>query len=323
MNLRRALQEQAIQHGLHASALARLYQLAKLTPEPQQLAAAWPSACAIGGGALTGMGAIMWVAANWMGFGRYGRLLLAEMSVFLPLALLWWRPQWRLPLAVMALLGIGALLACIGQTYQTGADPWQLFAVWALLALPLCLGIRHETVWLPWLLVAMTALSLLQGTEPSGFGSAGFNELLLPQLVIFGTAIVLAVAARRPLAARLGIGKWSVGFATINAVSLLTFTAMTGLLHGRSGFLWSVLMVLAAATAMFSTRAFFDALGFCSSLLALNFLGHTAVLSFPLVSYGSADWLGSWFYITMIIGSIIAVRRFWQSATCKREGGIQ
>ena len=55
---------------------------------------------------------------------------------------------------------VGGLLALIGQTYQTGADPWQLFALWALLALPWCLGARSDMLWAPWALVAMTACVL-------------------------------------------------------------------------------------------------------------------------------------------------------------------
>ena len=41
------------------------------------------------------------------------------------------------PMGLLAMLGMGALFAYFGQTYQTGADPWQLFALWAALSLPL------------------------------------------------------------------------------------------------------------------------------------------------------------------------------------------
>ncbi len=37
---------------------------------------------------------------------------------------------------LLATLLLGVFLALFGQTYQTGADPWQLFANWALLILP-------------------------------------------------------------------------------------------------------------------------------------------------------------------------------------------
>jgi len=58
----------------------------------------------------------------------------------------------------------GALLALIGQTYQTGADLWELFAVWALLATPFALLSRSVETWALWLAIANTALYLRLGT---------------------------------------------------------------------------------------------------------------------------------------------------------------
>jgi hypothetical protein len=55
-----------------------------------------------------------------------------------------WIPAARTPLSLLALLNIGGLFAYFGQTYQTGADPWQLFSLWAALSLPLCLSVRGE-----------------------------------------------------------------------------------------------------------------------------------------------------------------------------------
>jgi uncharacterized membrane protein len=46
---------------------------------------------------------------------------------------------------------LGALMALFGQTYQTGADPWQLFFYWAVLMLPWALIGRFTSIWLIWL----------------------------------------------------------------------------------------------------------------------------------------------------------------------------
>lgn len=78
------------------------------------------------------------------------------------------RPAARVPLALVALLATGGLFAFFGQTYQTGADPWQLFAWWSALTMPLCLGVRHDALWAAWAIVTMTALKLwsrAQGVE--------------------------------------------------------------------------------------------------------------------------------------------------------------
>ncbi len=49
----------------------------------------------------------------------------------------------------MALL-TGALLALVWVTYQTGADPWQFFAVWCVLILPWVFISRASSLWLLW-----------------------------------------------------------------------------------------------------------------------------------------------------------------------------
>jgi uncharacterized membrane protein len=59
---------------------------------------------------------------------------------------------------------LGGLLALIGQTYQTGADTWELFTLWAALALPWAFAGRHAAVWLLWIAVANIALGLWADT---------------------------------------------------------------------------------------------------------------------------------------------------------------
>jgi len=62
-------------------------------------------------------------------------------------------------LLLAASLFTGALLALVGQTYQTGADPWELFAVWALCILPWTLLSRLAAQWL--LALGLLNLSVL------------------------------------------------------------------------------------------------------------------------------------------------------------------
>lgn len=52
----------------------------------------------------------------------------------------------------------GALLALIGQVYQTGADIWQLFAAWALLVTPLVLLSKSRASYLLWFVIIELAL---------------------------------------------------------------------------------------------------------------------------------------------------------------------
>ncbi len=62
----------------------------------------------------------------------------------------------------------GALLALFGQTYQTGANVYELFLTWALLGLPLVIASQWSVAWAGWLTVLNTALALYCGWRPDG-----------------------------------------------------------------------------------------------------------------------------------------------------------
>ena len=102
-------------------------------------------------------------------------------------------PRARPALGLLAWLGQGALFAYFGQTYQTGADPWQLFALWAALALPLALVVRHDAVWAPWTLTATLAVVLWVQAH-SGHRWASDADSLTPQLLGAGALMALAAA---------------------------------------------------------------------------------------------------------------------------------
>jgi uncharacterized membrane protein len=63
-------------------------------------------------------------------------------------------------LLIAASVLTGVLLAVIGQVYQTGADVFELFAVWAVFILPWTIISRHPVHWLLWLVVAEVAFVL-------------------------------------------------------------------------------------------------------------------------------------------------------------------
>ena len=65
-------------------------------------------------------------------------------------------PLWLLAASVLT----GVFLAVFGQVYQTGADAWQLFALWALLVLGWAGIAAFAAQWLLWLLLVNTALWL-------------------------------------------------------------------------------------------------------------------------------------------------------------------
>ncbi|VFR27294.1 putative membrane protein [plant metagenome] len=116
--------------------------------------------------ALLGSALVCAVAANWPAMPAWARLAGAQaivvLCVLIALALGRRdgaghpRPA-QVAALVLAGIALGALLALIGQTYQTGADTWQLFAWWAVLLVPWGLA-GGAAPWMLCLLVGNVAL---------------------------------------------------------------------------------------------------------------------------------------------------------------------
>ncbi|TVP90181.1 MAG: DUF2157 domain-containing protein [Pseudomonadaceae bacterium] len=102
-------------------------------------------------------GVIFFFAWNWASMARGYKLALAlgVLSAFVFSARVTaGRALVQQSMLLGACLMTGALLALIGQTYQSGADIWQLFAVWALLILPWAWHSASRACWLlVWVLI--------------------------------------------------------------------------------------------------------------------------------------------------------------------------
>ena len=103
------------------------------------------------------------IAYNWEDLHRFARLALVACAFLIPCALAAVRGKTppdalQQALYLAAMLAAGGLFALIGQIYQTGADTWQLFALWTVLTLPLALIARTRLCWLLWFVLADCAL---------------------------------------------------------------------------------------------------------------------------------------------------------------------
>lgn len=105
-------------------------------------------------------GMLFFLAHNWDGLGRFAKLGLVEAVVLVALALVWRlgldRPSGKAAL-LAASLAVGGLFALIGQTYQTGADTFELFGAWATAILPWAVLGRFAALWVLWLLLVNLA----------------------------------------------------------------------------------------------------------------------------------------------------------------------
>lgn len=231
MSLHEQLYRWTAEQGLDEPRARRLWALSGLDQAPADAMDRLRLGAAGLAAGLLGLGTMMWVAANWGELPRSLRFLLLQGLLVAALSAAWARPAWRGAAALLALLGLGGLLALFGQTYPTGADAWQVFALWAVLALPLCWGARSELVWTPWVLVAVTAVSLWTHAH-AGFqwtvsaATLGVHACGFLALALLGVGMALKPPSP-------GVQPWAWRAAVLLGVVAMSATALGGLFEAR------------------------------------------------------------------------------------------
>ena len=178
------------------------------------------------GVALCAAAAVCFIAANWDAMGRFARLGVMEAALVAATLAAWRlgiaRPAGQAALALATVL-LGGLLAVVGQTYQTGADTWELFALWTALALPWTLAARNTAQWLGWGLLLDLAVGLRLGLRTADLWLPEAGVALPLGLLDLALAAAWAgVAWRRPdLAGPLGARLLAVA-----AIGLLAWSTM-------------------------------------------------------------------------------------------------
>ena len=114
------------------------------------------------GGLALSFSLLFFIAYNWTEMGRLFKFALVEVAMLLSILGYVKLPREGIASQValmMSAISLGVLLALFGQIYQTGADPWQLFANWALLLIPWALISRSAAMWLLWLMLINIAVN--------------------------------------------------------------------------------------------------------------------------------------------------------------------
>ncbi|WP_193074854.1 DUF2157 domain-containing protein [Pseudomonas sp. FME51] len=177
----------------------------QLAPEqPQPAARHWLLALdrvlAFYGCLLLALGVIFFFAFNWEQLHRFIKLglAMAALSGFAGAALVVARGSVAYRAALFgASLTTGGLLALIGQTYQTGADIWQLFAVWAALSLPWALLSRSVACWaLFWGIANLALLRYLALSTGWFVGDSTDTVAALMKVAVFNVLLLLLFESR-------------------------------------------------------------------------------------------------------------------------------
>lgn len=212
-------------------------------------------AAGVAAGALIGFGIVMWVAANWSDMHRMTRFALVGGGLAAGCLGAMVHSSARIPGALVAFLAIGGLFALFGQTYQSGADPWQLFALWAALGLPLALAARHDTLWAPWTVVAYTGLLLWARPNRSWFSSMTTDADLTDWALAI--ALLAGLFGVDRLLAPPGQARWAFRFGALLTMGLIAadgMDALTSTSVSLGMFGYAMLFLLLLATAFYFVR---------------------------------------------------------------------
>ncbi len=115
------------------------------------------------GVALILSGIVYFFAFNWAKITPAMKLGSIEMAIFICLAVSCFYGLQKLSGKVLLLSAsvlVGVFLAVFGQIYQTGADAYNLFMMWALLTLPWVLIADFAALWMVWLTIGNVFLIL-------------------------------------------------------------------------------------------------------------------------------------------------------------------
>ncbi len=260
---------------------------------------------------------IFFFAYNWQAMGLFAKFGLVEVLIIASLVL-----YWRFDInhiagqatLLFATLLVGALLALVGQTYQTGADTYELFTVWAIAVFAWVAVCCFAPLWLFWLGLINMAAVLYYQTFGGLFGWLFDSDQIMWALFILNT---LALCVWET-AAYYGVSwlreRWSVRILAVASGSLISILATWAILDfdDHSGItallVYLVWMVVAYIVYRHVTKDVF--------VLAEGVLSAIIVITVYLSKH---DESGAFLFIGLIIIGLSAVGGFWLKSVGNEE----
>ena len=242
------------------------------------------------GGLSLAFALMFFVAYNWSDIGKFAKFGLVQIAIVIAIGIYWKLGVDKMSAKVSLLVGsilIGVLLALYGQTYQTGADPWQLFFSWALLILPWALLGRFAAIWLVWILLGNLSLVLYHQTMRSAFWFMFDSETGLLWLLFIFNSIALVVWEFSIRYYQWLSARWAVRILATASGTSISWLVMMAIFESSSNGFTSILVWLAWMSLFYLTyRKFrpdlFMLAGMCLSgtLIIVSFLTHVIIDDF-------------------------------------------
>jgi uncharacterized membrane protein len=269
-------------------------------------------------------GLVFFIAANWLYMGVTGRFALIQGVIVVSVALALWKPApqtlGRYAL-LMAFIATGALLALFGQTYQTGADVYELFLTWSLLGLAFVVAGQWSVLSAAWLMVfnvalvllfswragggwAWAALSLLEHSESLRLLIPAALNLALWFFAEFGRRARWSAFARR----------WVSSLTLVCAFGFMTSAGLVALepdsMSGDDGVTLLAVLALEAGLVLYAMRSQSDVFPLALTAASLIVLSTFAFGVHTDFDIGTAFMLALWLIVTSTISGRVLMSLF-------------
>jgi len=193
---------------------------------------------------MTTAGVIFFFAYNWNELPNMAKFALVQGLIIASILTIW-----RLGIdsaggkagLFAGSIFVGALLALIGQIYQTGADTYELFTAWAVLIFPWILISRLSALWLFWIGLVNISLILYYSIFGGLFGLLFSSNGLGWSLLVVNT---LALVVWQGLAIK-GVSwldeRWAIRLLAVVSGVLLTTLTLEYIFDSRNGHIFEFL----------------------------------------------------------------------------------
>lgn len=254
------------------------------------------------GGLALAFAVMFFIAYNWKDLGHFAKFGMVEG--FIVLAIVAYCKLVENTIAskvslLAATIAIGVLLALYGQTYQTGADPWQLFFNWALLMFPWAVIGRFPAIWIVWIALMNVSILLYYQTFRGIFGFfPGFESGMLWIVFLVNTLAFIAWQLLETTWHWLS-ERWAIRLLAVSSGVPLTWLVLFSIFDhlevGRfSGIIWAFWLVAMYYVYRKVKPDLFMLAGCCLSIITVtvSFLGK------HLLRHGDA---GAFLFLALIV----------------------
>lgn len=265
------------------------------------------------GGLALAFAMMFFIAYNWEAMGRFAKFALVEVAIVICLIAYWKLDVDKVTAKVsitMATILLGVLLALYGQTYQTGADPWQLFFNWALLMLPWAFVAQFASMWLIWVVLLNLSIMLYFQARGGMFGLIfSQTEHVFWVLFIFNSVVwfIWELAATKLSWLR---ERWTLWLIAIAAGFSISFLMLTAIFDQYTSEGWAVLLYFIWAAALYFVYRkiipdLFMLAGLCLSAIVVV----TTFLARHIFDKG--DPIGGFLFLALLVIAMAASAAKW------------